>query len=379
MIPLFIVSSHRDCVLRKLHKMLKKLILSGTAFVGGVMCAATADEPASPEPVQESRTQAALQVQPGDVTAQSNNHSIELPPKETAGTPQSERKQSPDEAAIRLVDESFVRAYEAGDAQSVAAHFTNDAEYVDEKGAVFAGRDAIERCLTEFFAENPECTLQINADSVRTISPGVVVQDGFTSVTRSNSPAPVQCHSTTVYVNTDGKWLVASIRDSIPRDLCEHSVHLQQLNWLKGDWVDEGDDAIVNFSCEAVDNGNFLLRRFTIVIGGEEAMSGTQRIGWDPVSGKLRTWIFDSEGAYAEGLWHRDEDNNRWVLKTTGVMSDGQTASGTSLYTFVNDHTMTWQCVNYEISGLQQPDSQVITIVRHSPSPTPVAAADLPQ
>lgn len=129
--------------------------------------------------------------------------------------------------------------------------------------------------------------------------------------------------------------------------------------------------------CEAVDNGNFLMRKFTIVIGGEEVISGTQRIGWDPLTGKLRTWIFDSKGAYGEGLWHHDEENDRWVLKTTGVTADGETASSTSLYTFVNEHTMTWQSVDHEIAGVQQPDSDIITIVRHSAGPAPVIAADL--
>ena len=90
-----------------------------------------------------------------------------------------------------------------------------------------------------------------------------------------------------------------------------------------------------SISCQAVDNGNFLLRQFTVKIAGQEAMSGTQRIGWDPVTGKLRAWIFDSEGGYGEGTWHRDGDS--WVLKTTGVTADGQTASGTSIYTLVSD------------------------------------------
>ena len=299
-----------------------------------------------------------------------------LAEEEAESAETAERRISPDEEAIRLVDDSFVKAYEAGDAMAVAEHFTTDAEYVDETGTVFEGRAAIEASMKEFFEESPACKLQISAESIRTISPGVVVQDGSTLITRGEESAPCECQYTTVYVKVDGKWLIASVRDSAPRDLREHSVHLQQLGWLKGDWIDEGDDSIVNFSCEAVDNGNFLMRKFTIVIGGEEAMSGTQRIGWDPLTGKLRTWIFDSEGGYGEGLWHRDEENDRWVLKTTGVTADGETASSTSLYTFVNDHTMTWQSVDHEIAGVQQPDSDIITIVRHSAGPAPAIAAD---
>ena len=40
---------------------------------------------------------------------------------------------------------------------------------------------------------------------------------------------------------------------------------------------------------------------------------GTQRIGWDPVAGQFRSWDFDSQGGYSEGLWSRDGD--RWIIK----------------------------------------------------------------
>lgn len=285
-------------------------------------------------------------------------------------------QRSADEEAIRQADEAFVNAYEQGDANSIAALFTVDAEYVDESGKVFQGREAIVQSLTEYFAENPDCKLEMSIDTIRFISPGVAVEDGSTTVTRSESAMSVDSAYTTVYVKSDGKWLVASVRDHAPKYRREHRAQLQQLHWLLGDWVDEGDDAVVNFSCESVDGGNFLLRKFTILIAGQEAMSGTQRIGWDPTTGKLRAWIFDSEGGYCEGQWHRDGDDESWTLKTTGVTADGQTASSTSIYTFVNEHTMTWQSVDHEIAGVRQPDSEVLTIVRQAPTPLPAIAAE---
>ena len=121
------------------------------------------------------------------------------------------------------------------------------------------------------------------------------------------------------------------------------------------------------FKCEAVDDGNFLIRKFAIQIAGQEAMSGTQRIGWDPLTGKLKSWVFDSDGGYAEGVWHRDDD--RWVLKSFGVTAGGQPASSTTIYTLVNDDTMTWQSVDHEIAGVEIPDSEVVTIVRRAPTP----------
>ena len=57
------------------------------------------------------------------------------------------------------------------------------------------------------------------------------------------------------------------------------------------------------------------------------------------------------------------------MLKSTGVTADGQTASSTSIYTFVDDHTMTWQSVDHEIAGVQLPDSELVTIVRRAPMP----------
>ncbi|MEK6258559.1 MAG: SgcJ/EcaC family oxidoreductase [Planctomycetota bacterium] len=272
-----------------------------------------------------------------------------------------------DEAAIRQTGDTYEKAYDAGDAKSIAAHFTTDAEYVDEQGNVYQGHEAIEAAMTAHFAENPGCQIEINIDSLRFVSAGVAVEDGTTAVTPKDDADPIYSRYTAVHVKTNGKWLAASVRDHAPKDRRQHRAQLQQLGWLRGDWVDEDDDSVVLFSCEAVDGGNFLLRKFTIQIAGQEAMSGTQRIGWDPLTGKLRAWIFDSEGGYAEGSWHRDDD--RWVLQSTGVTADGQTASGTSIYTLVNEHTMTWQLVDHEIAGVQLPDSELVTIVRRAPLP----------
>lgn len=296
-------------------------------------------------------------------------------PAETTKTSQPvTAQQLADEQTIRQMDEGFLKAYGRADAKGVAAYFAVNAEYVDELGNVFQGRQAIEDSMIEFFAENPGCKLEMNVDSIRFISPGIAIEDGTTTITRTEGEPTIESLYTTVHVKTDGKWLVASVRDHAPKNRRLHHSQLQQLDWLVGNWVDEEDDSIVNFSCEAVDNGNFLLRKFNIQIAGQEAMSGTQRIGWDPLTGKLRAWIFDSEGAYVEGLWHRDGDN--WVLRSTGVTADGETASSTSIYTFVNEHTMTWQSVDQEIAGVQQPDSEVVTIVRQAPSPVAEIAAD---
>ncbi len=299
----------------------------------------------------------------------SDQKSITSQPEKKSDKEAEPVKRSPDEEAIRLTGETYVKAFCDADAKSVAAHFTSDAEYVDEDGTVYQGREAITDAMTALFKQNKDCQIEIDINSIRFISPGVAIEDGTTTFTTSDDDEIdiVLSGYTAIHVKSNGKWLTASVREHAPRNRRQHRTKLEQLSWLQGDWVDEGDDMLVLFSCKITDSGNFLLREFKIHIAGQEAMNGTQRIGWDPLTGKLKSWVFDSEGGYSEGFWHRDDE--RWVLKSYGVTADGEPASSTTIYTLVNDDTMTWQSVDHEIGGVELPDSDPVTIVRRAPAP----------
>ena len=356
-------------------------ILTTSVVALAALCFGAGEEQPAPKSFDKSGVSPAARaaVKPAETLAAVPADAEEIKPGAKLAEPKPathvvSKERAADEAAIRQTGDSYEKAYDAGDAKAIAAHFTPDAEYIDEQGNVHQGREAIEAAMTAYFAENPGCQIEINIDSLRFVSAGVVVEDGTTTVTPKDNAEPVSSRYTAVHVKTNGKWLAASVRDHAPKDRRQHRAQLQQLGWLRGDWVDESDDSVVLFSCDVVDGGNFLLRKFIIQIAGQEAMSGTQRIGWDPLTGKLRAWIFDSEGGYGDGSWHRD--GGRWVLKSTGVTADGQTASSTSIYTFVDEHTMTWQSVDHEIAGVQLPDSELVTIVRRAPMPE---MADLPE
>src|SRR5262249_36051651 len=57
------------------------------------------------------------------------------------------------------------------------------------------------------------------------------------------------------------------------------------------------------------------------------ARKSTQRIGWDPAAGKIRSWLFDADGGFAEGIWTLVDDGV--VIKSASVNPDGSTASAT--------------------------------------------------
>ena len=71
-----------------------------------------------------------------------------------------------------------------------------------------------------------------------------------------------------------------------------HSSHhdqVAQLDWLVGEWIDEGPQSHVHFSCRWDESGNFPICDFSVRIAGRKAWSGTQRIGYDPLSGSSQS------------------------------------------------------------------------------------------
>jgi uncharacterized protein (TIGR02246 family) len=106
---------------------------------------------------------------------------------EPSATPLPEPKSSPQVASspsgeiqsITELDRDYEAAYNRADANAVAAFYTNDAEYVDEEGTAVSGRDAIEKLLVEEFNTNPGAKLKIDVESVRVLSPDVLVEKGI--------------------------------------------------------------------------------------------------------------------------------------------------------------------------------------------------------
>jgi uncharacterized protein (TIGR02246 family) len=276
-------------------------------------------------------------------------------------------ERSPDEEAILKTAETFARAYAEGDAKAAAAHFTENAEYIDEEGNRFQGRDEIERNFERFFSDNKGVSFDIDVDSIRFVDPSMAVEDGTSTIISGDGMPRGRSRYVAVHMKTGGKWLVAMVREHARKGERRHREELQQLDWLTGQWVDEADESIVVFNCARVDDGNYLLREFKVTVAGDEVISGSQRIGWDPLTGRLRAWTFDSQGGHFEGVWRRDGDS--WVLTSTGVTAGGETASGTSLFTIIDPHTITWQAVDREIEGARRPDSDLYTLVRVGPAP----------
>jgi uncharacterized protein (TIGR02246 family) len=291
------------------------------------------------------------------------------PATKAQAAPAAAPKRSPDEVAMGETSQTLVKAYNQRDAKAFSAAFTADGEYIDETGTVFHGRPAIETEFARFFQANPTTSIQVQLTSTRGVAPGILAADGSTQFTRAKGEPPVAGHCSLICAKDGNKWLVASLRETeVKGAAASHHDQLQQLEWMVGEWIDEGSQSHVHFSCRWDDAGNYLLRDFEVHSAGGKTITGTQRIGFDSLNGHLKSWAFDSAGGYAEGYWQRDGDN--WILNSSGVTADGRMASGSSIFTRVDQNRISFHSVDRVVGGQRIPDVVEVIIVRKPPGPT---------
>ena len=124
----------------------------------------------------------------------------------------------------------------------------------------------------------------------------------------------------------------------------------------------------MTFNCRRSDDGNFLLGSFTVAApDGGEGLRSDLRIGWDPVAGEPRGWVFDSDGGFGE--WHWATDGSNWVVRSTLTLPDGLTAAATLYLEPAGPDRFTWRTLDRVIGGAVQPAAEA-TMVRTPPEPS---------
>jgi uncharacterized protein (TIGR02246 family) len=272
---------------------------------------------------------------------------------------------SPDEpAAIRKRVEEYVAAYNKHDAKALGDLYAEDAVYLNrETGQPIEGRPAIAAMFDEMFKDGEAASLGVTVQSIRLITPDVAIEDGTAEITPA-AGEPEKSTYTAIHVKKNGAWFLNSVRETdAPTPMpAQEPEELGQLAWLVGDWVDENESATVRTHCDWAKNKHFLTSNFSVRVGDELDLEGTQVIGWDPVAGQIRSWVFDSDGGFGEGRWQRVGDE--WIVETNTTMSDGSQGSAKNVYTPVDDNSYRWKSVDRAVDEEQQPDIDEVTIRR---------------
>lgn len=271
---------------------------------------------------------------------------------------------------------SLAKAYNARDAKAIAEQFTPIGEFVDGDGNVFQGHEAIAKEFAALFKINPEHEIELVADEIREISPGLLVIESSAHFAAGDDADPIDIDFAALLVRqTDGHWLLASIESKGAETVLPPHVRLKQLDWLIGDWVDESAESTMHTNTRWSDDGNFILTDFAVQVAGEKVMSGTQRIGWDESLQRPRSWVFDSEGGFAEGIW--SEVDERWIVKSIGVRADGDVCSATQTYQQQGDDSFEFSATERIVGDEEQPDFTA-RVVRTAPEPDDAPADGSP-
>lgn len=270
--------------------------------------------------------------------------------------------QSADEAAIRQAVEGYLAAYNKGDAKALAAYWSPEAVYTHpDTGEQAVGREAIEKLFGATFAAAKGAKLEATTQSIKFVSPNVAIEQGIAKVLQAKGE-PAESEYSAVYVKRDGKWLLDRVTEEEP--LVPHSnyEHLKELEWMVGTWLDQDEQSTIETSCHWAKNQNFMIRSFTVAIRDRVALSGMQIIGWDPITKKVRSWVFDSDGGFGEGTWSKK--GAAWHVQTTGTRADGRKASSVNIIKKLNDDQFTWQIVNGQVGDDLVPNTDEVLVVR---------------
>lgn len=262
---------------------------------------------------------------------------------------------------------SYVEAFDAGDAAALAGHWSETAEYLTPAGDRIEGRKALAEYFAKEFADSPGRKLEVQVGRVRFPSQDTATEEGTARITAADGQVD-ESNYLAVHIRRDGQWQLDTVREmsSSPAAATQPapapSDYLQDLAWIIGDWRDEGQEGEVTTTCRWVANQSFITRSFRVAIPGQSELAGTQIIGWDPVSGMIRSWVFDSDGGFGEGFWKNE--GHHWTIQARATLPDGRQATAVQILTPLGSDRFSWEITQREVGGVLLPNIDAVTITR---------------
>src|SRR5262245_56516950 len=279
-----------------------------------------------------------------------------------SGVAQKDKDRAKDGDAIFERAKAFAAAFDKGDAKAVAEFWAEDGDYTDQSGKRLKGRAAIEKAFEAFFAENKGAKLRIDSEKMRFVTDDVAIEDGVTEVIPADGGPPSRARYTIVHVKKDGNWYLSSVRDAAYSPPTNYE-HLRCLEGLVGDWASEADKGeVARVSFAWAHGQNFIVAQFATSFKNVDMGGGTQWIGYDPLTKKVRSWTFEASGGFGEGSW--TQDGKTWTVKTTAVLRDGVKASATNVLTLINADTLSLSSKDRKLDGKEMPELKEVRLKR---------------
>lgn len=260
------------------------------------------------------------------------------------------------EKVSQTLNETYLAAFNKADLKTLGAMYAGDLQYTTDDGTPIVGRAAAVESLKRFFAANKGATLAVKVESARFLTPDVLVEKGLATI--GEETTRYVCN----YVKKDGAWLISELNETTlpPADAAE--VALEELSWLVGAWKDNTPGGSVTTNTAWTKNNHFLRRSVNVSREDDDPLEATEVIGYDPVAGQVRSWMFDSEGGFGEGTWRRE--GNKWLVSFKTTAPDGSTSTAQHVLTYVDEKKYSWESINRQRDGEALPNIDKIEVIR---------------
>lgn len=276
------------------------------------------------------------------------------------------------EAVVQSRVDDVVVAFDKGDASALANQFLADGEMIDEEGNVFRGHEELSGLFKEFFTKFPGAKLALQVESIRAIGPALAIEEGARTITTQDGKGRADLRYVTIWSKPKDQWLIASVREIADDGPPSPHTQLEPLSWLIGDWVNEGDDAVVHITYRWSEDGNYILADFDVKVSDRPASKSTQRIGWDPSNLQIRSWLFDTDGGFSHGTWTPTEKG--WVIQSSAVLPSGMSGSAIVQFLPEREDRFIIKGTHRWIGGMLDDDFEV-TVTRRPPAAEKTAKA----
>jgi hypothetical protein len=191
---------------------------------------------------------------------------------------------------------------------------------------------------------------------------GVARVQGTLTFAKQAGAEPVVSRFDTLRVLENGTWRIAESR-VVPSPRAA----LADLAWMIGTWqsTDAKTGSTIDATYEKSLDGHALVGRIKLKRKDGSAVDSLDVIHADRLTGRVRSWNFDSTGARAEGVFSSDGTSfERRLVGTPADPSLGSRAEWVQVVTPLGRDMLLWQSIERTIDGRVEPDTEPVHLRR---------------
>jgi len=208
--------------------------------------------------------------------------------------------------AIQQASAAYVKAFNTSDYVALADQWTERATLV-EGSLDLEGRAAIIASLRTWREQHPAAAIEIKVTDIELLAEPLARVAGVLTFTSQPGGRRVQSRFTSLRVREGDTWRLA---ESVV--VPEHATALDGLAWMVGTWTAEtardkdGSRTTIETIYEQPLGPYCLVGRTRIRPANGDQVDAMEVIHADRSTGLIRCWVFDSTGAFGEGVVESD-------------------------------------------------------------------------